>query len=104
MSINTRTPRQLEVLCQKRKDLKCTDGVLSPKYHMIVSSVKDPLSAIIRDMKSYTSRRVRNIIETNQAESRRVWMLEMMEESQGFTNKNNIPIFEFWQLVHPVND
>ncbi len=88
--------------CVKNKGLEIYGWCIMPSHvHMIVSSVKDPLSAIIRDMKSYTSRRVRNIIETNQAESRRVWMLEMMKKA-GFANKNNID-FQFWQQSnHPV--
>jgi hypothetical protein len=68
---------------------------------MIISSKQDEVKDIMRDMKSYTSRMLKQIIEKNQQESRKEWILKMMVKA-GTENKNNND-FQLWQQHnHPI--
>jgi hypothetical protein len=62
---------------------------------MIISSENNKLEEIVRDLKSFTSRKIKNAIIENPQESRKQWMLWMMERA-GSKNKNNNK-FQFWQ-------
>jgi putative transposase len=68
---------------------------------MIIGSHKNKLEDIVRDMKSYTSTKMHKAIQENPQESRREWMLWMMERA-GTKNSNNSG-FQFWQQHnHPI--
>ena len=88
--------------CTKNKGLQIYAWCIMPSHvHMIISSSKNPLSDIVRDMKSYTSSRLRKVIENNHTESRKDWMLKMMYKA-GIQNSNNKD-FQFWQQTnHPI--
>lgn len=74
--------------CQKEKGLQIHAWVImSSHVHMIISSSKNKLEDI-RDMKSFTSRSLKEAITNNTQESRREWMLWMMEGA-GKKNGNN---------------
>ena len=82
--------------CQLDKGLEIYGWVIMPSHmHMIVSSTKNDLEDIIRDMKSHTSTSLKKQIKTNGEESRRDWMLWMMERA-GKKNGNNGE-WQFWQ-------
>ena len=82
--------------CQKEKGLQIHAWVImSSHVHMIISSNKNKLEDIVRDMKSFTSRSLKDAITDNVQESRREWMLWMMERA-GKQNSNN-QNFQFWQ-------
>jgi putative transposase len=85
--------------CQHHKGLNIYAWCLMTSHaHLIVSSSSDlPLVGIIRDTKSFTSRHIRKIIEDKTAvgESRREWMMGMMQRA-GKQNSNNND-FQFWQ-------
>ena len=67
---------------------------------MIIGTNKDKLENIMRDMKRHTSERLRACIKIHPQESRREWMLWMMERA-GTKNSNNIG-FQLWrQDNHP---
>ena len=69
--------------------------------HMIIGSRNNPLENIMRDMKSHTSTALRKAITENAKESRKEWMLSMMQQA-GTNNSNNID-FQFWQQSnHPL--
>jgi hypothetical protein len=56
---------------------------------------------IMRDLKSHTSRQLKKAIKGNSQESRKEWMIEMMEHA-GKKNSNN-KSFQFWrQDNHPI--
>ena len=75
--------------------------IMTNHVHMIISSKEEELSNIMRDMKSYTSTRLRKTIAENSQESRRDWMLKMMITT-GSNNQNNKD-FQFWQQhSHPI--
>ena len=82
--------------CQKEKGLDIYAWIIMPSHiHMIIGSRTNKLENIIRDMKSFTSRKLRESISNNIQESRREWMLKMMERA-GTLNSNNKG-FQFWQ-------
>ena len=88
--------------CQKEKGLEIYSWVIMTNHiHMIIGSVKEKIDDIMRDMKKYTSSQLRKAIENNPEESRREWMLKMMEEA-GKANKQN-KNFQLWrQDNHPI--
>jgi REP-associated tyrosine transposase len=56
--------------------------------HMIIGSKKDKLEDIVRDMKKRTSLELKEEIKNNVHESKKEWMLWMMERT-GKKNGNN---------------
>jgi putative transposase len=82
--------------CQKEKGLIINAWVIMTSHvHMIIGSSGNKLEDIVRDMKSFTSGMLRKSIAENMQESRREWMLWMMERA-GKKNSNNSG-FQFWQ-------
>ncbi len=82
--------------CQKEKGFEIFAWCIMPSHvHMIVSSHGSKLEDIIRDMKSFTSRKIREAITNHPQESRREWMKWMMERA----GKNNVSNndWQFWQ-------
>lgn len=82
--------------CQKNKGLEIYEYVIMTNYiHMICASVKVPLSDIIRDFKSYTSKELVRLIKENPLESRKQWMLNAFSQAgkKNYRNKNN----QVWQ-------
>jgi putative transposase len=69
--------------------------IMTSHVHMIIGSKGNKLEDIVRDMKSYTSTRLRKLIQEHPQESRKEWMLWMMERA-GTKNSNN-ENFQFWQ-------
>ena len=93
------------VYCQKNKGLEVYAWVIMTSHvHMIVgTNGAQKLEHIIRDLKSHVSLKIRKILENKEevAESRREWMLWMMERA-GSKNGNNVG-FQFWQQhFHPI--
>ncbi len=89
--------------CQKEKGLEVGAWcIMSSHVHMIIGSDgTNKLEDIIRDMKSFTSRQIRKAIEKGDFESRRDWMLWIMEGA-GKRRSNNKD-FQFWmQHNHPI--
>lgn len=88
--------------CQTNKELEVYGYcIMTSHMHMIIGTENGVLSDIVRDLKSFTSRHIRKAIETNNHESRREWMLDLMLKT-GEENKRNNE-FQFWQQHnHPV--
>jgi putative transposase len=49
--------------------------------HMIVTSDEKPLSDILRDFKTYTSKQLFEAIRQNTQESRREWMMDLFKKA-----------------------
>jgi putative transposase len=85
--------------CQKNKGLEVyAYCIMTSHIHLIIGSQGTmPLQGIIRDLKAFTSRSIRIILENDFQvhESRREWMLRRMYTA-GKYNSNNID-FQFWQ-------
>ncbi|HPM32623.1 MAG TPA: transposase [Chryseolinea sp.] len=79
--------------CQDNKGLEVyAYSIMTSHVHLIMRATKEanPLEGIIRDIKSYTSRKIREVMEnTNQVhESRREWMLDRMYRTGKYNNNN----------------
>jgi len=82
--------------CQLKKDLELYAWcIMTSHVHLIIGSRGTPMEYIMRDFKSFTSRKMREAITENSTESRREWMLWMMERA-GKYNTNNKD-YQFWQ-------
>ena len=88
--------------CQNKKGMELHRWcIMSSHIHMIIGSQKDRLEDIMRDMKKFTSSELKKEIKNCPYESRREWMLQIMEET-GKLNKQNKD-FQLWQQDnHPV--
>jgi putative transposase len=62
---------------------------------MIIGSKKDKMEDIVRDMKKHTSTELKAAIKNNAQESRKEWIVWMMERA-GKKNGNNND-WQFWQ-------
>jgi len=75
--------------------------VMTSHIHMIIGTQGDKLEGIMRDMKKHTSIELRKAIQNHPTESRREWILWMMERA-GRKNSNN-QNFQLWQQDnHPI--
>jgi REP element-mobilizing transposase RayT len=88
--------------CQKEKGLEVYAWcIMSSHVHLIIGTHQEKLENIMRDFKSHTSRTLKKAIKENSIESRKEWMLWLMERA-GKKNSNNIA-FQFWQQDnHPI--
>ena len=68
---------------------------MTSHIHMIIGSHADKLERIMQNMKRHTSEELNKAIRNNPQESRREWMICMMERA-GKKNPNNIN-FQLWR-------
>jgi putative transposase len=82
--------------CQEKKGLEIYGWCIMPSHvHMIIGSKKNKLEDIVRDMKKHTSLELKAAIKNNVSESRKEWMIWMMERA-GKKSVNNLG-WQFWQ-------
>lgn len=82
--------------CQEKKGLEIYAWCIMPSHvHLLISSHDKTLEEIVRDMKSHTSSRMKALIKEHPQESRREWMVWMLERA-GSKNGNNSD-WQFWQ-------
>lgn len=88
--------------CQVNKGLILYAWCIMPSHvHLIIDTKKDPMQSILRDFKSFTSRRLKEEIYSYPKESRKKWMTWMMKRA-GIKNGNNND-WQFWQQHnHPI--
>ncbi|MEM7361536.1 MAG: transposase [Bacteroidota bacterium] len=83
--------------CQKNKGLEIYSYcIMTSHVHMIVGTIGDTFSQIFRDMKKFTSKKIKKEITQSNEESRKDWLLKLLR------NKNTNS-FELWQEgSHPI--
>lgn len=82
--------------CVLNKGLILNAWCIMPNHvHLIIRSEKYHLSAILRDLKKFTSVKLLEEITLNPQESRKQWMLNIFEKV-GRKNSNNSH-YHFWQ-------
>ncbi len=88
--------------CQKEKDLILYAWCIMPSHvHLIMGTRGMPMQDILRDLKSYTSRIIKEDIHKNAYESRKEW-LQWMFSKAGKRNGNNYN-WQLWQQNnHPI--
>jgi len=68
---------------------------MTSHVHLIIGTSGNPMQNIIRDLRRHTSESLHNAIQKNNVESRREWLIWMMERA-GKKNSNNTN-FQLWQ-------
>jgi len=88
--------------CQKNKGLEIYAWcIMTSHVHLIIGTHGKNIEDILRDFKSFTSRSLKDAMRENPVESRKEWILSMMEDA-GKKNSNNND-FQFWQQDnHPI--
>ena len=88
--------------CQKHKGLEIYAYVIMTNHlHLVVYDSANPLSDVLRDFKTYTSKMLFKMIEQNPHESRKQWMIALFKKA-GQQNPLNLH-HQFWQNEnHPV--
>jgi putative transposase len=82
--------------CQQNMGLQIYGWcIMTSHVHMIIGTANKKLDEIVGGMKSYTSTQLKKIIKDHEQESRKEWMLWMMERA-GKKNSNNSD-WQFWQ-------
>ncbi len=87
--------------CQQQKGLAIHGWVLMGSHlHMIISTQQEPLEAIMRDLKKYTSKQiVKTLFEIN--ESRKEWLLRAFTKAA--QDIKRVKNYKVWQDGnHPV--
>jgi REP element-mobilizing transposase RayT len=88
--------------CQVNKGLEIYGWcIMTSHIHMIIGTHGEKHEDIMRDMKKHTSLALKAAIKNHPQESRREWMLWMMERA-GKKNSQNLN-FQLWQQDnHPI--
>jgi REP element-mobilizing transposase RayT len=88
--------------CQENKGLEIYAWcIMTSHIHMVIGTHGSKLEEIMRDMKKHTYITLKKAIQTHPGESRREWLLWMMERA-GRKNSQNIN-FQLWQQDnHPI--
>jgi REP element-mobilizing transposase RayT len=88
--------------CSKNKGLEIYGWcIMTSHVHMIIGTHGEKMEDIMRDMKKHTSAAIKEAIKQHPQESRRKWMLWLMERA-GQKNSQNIN-FQLWQQDnHPI--
>jgi len=88
--------------CQNEKGLIVYAWcIMTNHVHLIIGTRDKPMQDILRDMKSYTSKKLRGEITNNHRESRKKWIIWMLEKA-GKANSNNND-WQLWQQHnHPI--
>jgi REP element-mobilizing transposase RayT len=87
--------RNLEY-CRKHKGLKVyAYCIMSNHIHLIAAHDDGKLPDIIRDLKSYTAKRIIEMISNNLQESRKEWLLYLFKFFANNSSQNSE--YQFWQ-------
>jgi REP element-mobilizing transposase RayT len=89
--------------CIAHKGLRVYAYCIMPSHvHMIAEVQHGKLTAVMRDFKSYTAKKLIDLIQQHLQESRREWLLYMFEY-YGKYNRHNSQ-YQFWiQNNHPID-
>lgn len=82
--------------CRKEKGMEIYAWcVMTSHVHLIFRSKNNDPSTLMKSLKTYTSKQLQSLIEQNNQESRKEWLLWLMERS-GAKN-SNVKKRQFWQ-------
>lgn len=82
--------------CRKNKGMEIYCWCIMPSHVHLIFRAKDSNPGdIIRDFKKHTSKQIQGLIKENSGESRKEWMLWMMERAG--SKNSNIKNRQFWQ-------
>jgi REP element-mobilizing transposase RayT len=82
--------------CRTNKGMEVFAYCFMPSHvHLVFRSTNDNPSGLLRDYKGYTAKNLIREIEENPQESRKEWLLWMMERAG--KKKSNVTKRQFWQ-------
>jgi putative transposase len=82
--------------CRKNKGMEIYAWCILPSHvHLIFRATNNNPGVVLKEFKTYTSKQLQNAIETHSQESRKEWMLWLMERA-GAKN-SNVSKRQFWQ-------
>lgn len=82
--------------CRKEKGMELYAYCFMPSHiHFIFRDANENPTALLRDFKKHTSKKLLKAIEENPQESRREWLLWMFERAG--KKKSNVSERQFWQ-------
>lgn len=82
--------------CRKEKGMELFAYCFMPSHiHLIFRSNNEAPHELLRDFKKHTAKAIINEIQYNPQESRKEWMLWMMEQTA--KKKGNVSKYQFWQ-------
>jgi len=89
-------------ICVEKKGMKVFCWcIMSSHVHLIFQSTIQKPEELLRDFKSYTSKKLIQLIEENPQESRKEWLLNSFKKAA--TNNSNNTTNQFWQQHnHPI--
>jgi REP element-mobilizing transposase RayT len=88
--------------CRKNKGMEIYAWCILPSHvHLIFRAVNNNPGEVIKELKTYTSKKLQRAIEDHPQESRKAWMLWMMKRAG--TKNSNVTNHQFWQQHnHPI--
>ncbi|MEZ5009822.1 MAG: transposase [Chitinophagales bacterium] len=82
--------------CQREKGMKLYCYCLMPSHvHLLFRDANSNPSKLLKEFKTFTSKMIRKTIESNPRESRKEWLLRMMQDAG--TKNSNVKHYQFWQ-------
>ena len=82
--------------CRKNKGMEIYCWCIMPSHIHLIFRAKDSNPGdLIRDSKKHTSKQIQRLIDENSEESRKEWMLWMMERAG--SKNSNVKNRQFWQ-------
>ena len=82
--------------CRKNKGMEIYSWCIMPNHiHLIFRAKENNPGDLLRDLKTFTSKKIQQMIRDNPQESRKEWMLSMMERAG--SKNSNVKGRQFWQ-------
>lgn len=82
--------------CRQNKGLELFAFCILPSHvHLIFRDKNNNPGKLLKEIKTYTSKKLQELIKENPQESRKEWILWMMERA-GIKN-SNVKMSQFWQ-------
>lgn len=82
--------------CRKNKGMEIYTWCIMPSHvHLIFRAKENNPSDLIRDLKTYSSKKIKELIDDNPQESRKEWIIWMMERAA--SKNSNVKSKQFWQ-------
>ncbi len=75
--------------------------IMPSHVHLLFQAAEENPSALIRDLKKFTATTILHLIQSNQQESRKEWLLWMFKRAGA--KSSNVTKYQFWQHHnHPI--